>query len=183
MQIRDRIKELRRVPAGSLRPNPRNWRMHPDSQRDALRGILAEVGYAGAVGPRTARRIAGIDRWAFAGGDDARRRGAGAGARRRRARGGQAAGHVRPAGGLGRNQRRGAAALLADVETENEALEKLLGELAAEIPTSADEPHLADASLPAELLQIVIECRGEDEQRDLFQELTGRGLNCRLLNL
>src|ERR1700722_1306622 len=49
MQIRDRIKELRRVPASSLRPNPRNWRTHPANQRDALRGILAEVGYAGAL--------------------------------------------------------------------------------------------------------------------------------------
>ena len=49
MQIRDRIKELRRVPAGELRPNPRNWRMHPSEQQDALRGVLAEVGYANAL--------------------------------------------------------------------------------------------------------------------------------------
>jgi len=49
MKIRDRIKELRRVRATELRPNPRNWRMHPQKQQDALRGILAEVGYADAV--------------------------------------------------------------------------------------------------------------------------------------
>ncbi len=49
MQIRDRIKELRRVPAGELRPNPRNWRAHPQAQHDALRGVLAEVGYADAL--------------------------------------------------------------------------------------------------------------------------------------
>ncbi|MBN2024951.1 MAG: ParB N-terminal domain-containing protein [Pirellulales bacterium] len=49
MQIRDRIKELRRVKASQLRPNPRNWRTHPDRQRDALRGVLAEVGYADAL--------------------------------------------------------------------------------------------------------------------------------------
>lgn len=49
MQIRDRIKELRRVLASELRPNPRNWRAHPDPQRDALRGVLAEVGYADAL--------------------------------------------------------------------------------------------------------------------------------------
>lgn len=49
MQIRDRIKEFRRVRAGDLRPNPKNWRTHPDSQRDALKGILAEVGYADAL--------------------------------------------------------------------------------------------------------------------------------------
>ena len=49
MKIRDRVKELRRVPAGELIPNPKNWRTHPKAQQDALRGILAEVGSAGAV--------------------------------------------------------------------------------------------------------------------------------------
>ena len=48
MKIRDRIKELRRVKASDLHPNPRNWRTHPKQQLDAIRGILAEVGFAGA---------------------------------------------------------------------------------------------------------------------------------------
>lgn len=49
MKLRDRIKELRRVPASELIPNPKNWRTHPKAQQDALRGILAEVGIADAV--------------------------------------------------------------------------------------------------------------------------------------
>jgi len=49
MQIRDRIKELRRVPASELKPNPKNWRVHPEAQANALRGVLAEVGIADAV--------------------------------------------------------------------------------------------------------------------------------------
>lgn len=49
MKIRDRIRELRRVPASELMPNPKNWRTHPKSQQDALRGVLAEVGMADAV--------------------------------------------------------------------------------------------------------------------------------------
>ena len=49
MEIRDRIKDFRRVPASELRPNPRNWRTHPERQRDALRGVLAEIGYADAL--------------------------------------------------------------------------------------------------------------------------------------
>lgn len=49
MHIRDRIKELRRVPAKDLRPSPRNWRVHPQAQADALRGVLAEIGFASAV--------------------------------------------------------------------------------------------------------------------------------------
>ena len=49
MQIKDRIKELRRVKASELIPNPKNWRTHPVAQQDALRGVLAEVGYADAL--------------------------------------------------------------------------------------------------------------------------------------
>src|SRR5688572_21613743 len=49
MNVRDRIKELRRVRAADLRPNPRNWRIHAPEQQDALRGVLAEVGYADAL--------------------------------------------------------------------------------------------------------------------------------------
>ena len=47
--IRDRIKELRRVPASSLKRNPKNWRNHPHAQAQALQGILEEVGYADAL--------------------------------------------------------------------------------------------------------------------------------------
>jgi len=49
MEIRDRIKELRRVAATELRPNPKNWRKHPGRQRDALRGLLQDVGIANAL--------------------------------------------------------------------------------------------------------------------------------------
>jgi len=49
MKIRDRIKELRRVKAAELLPNPKNWRTHPKAQQDALKGILAEVGFADAL--------------------------------------------------------------------------------------------------------------------------------------
>src|SRR5262249_8791497 len=47
--IRDRIRELRRVPASQLRPSPKNWRTHPSAQRDALKGLLAELGYCDAL--------------------------------------------------------------------------------------------------------------------------------------
>jgi site-specific DNA-methyltransferase (adenine-specific)/site-specific DNA-methyltransferase (cytosine-N4-specific) len=48
-QFRDRIVGLRRVRAGDLVPNESNWRQHPQSQQDALRGCLTEIGYADAV--------------------------------------------------------------------------------------------------------------------------------------
>jgi DNA modification methylase len=49
MRVRDRVKKLVRVPAGSLRPNPKNWRTHPKAQANALRGLLGEIGYADAL--------------------------------------------------------------------------------------------------------------------------------------
>jgi len=48
MNIRNRVKSLRMVPASDLRPNPKNWRTHPKAQQDALRGVLAEGGLADA---------------------------------------------------------------------------------------------------------------------------------------
>jgi hypothetical protein len=47
--IRDRVKELRRVRAGDLLANPKNWRLHPSAQRAALEGALREIGFAGAL--------------------------------------------------------------------------------------------------------------------------------------
>jgi DNA modification methylase len=49
LQIRDRIKELRRIKASELLPNPKNWRRHPKAQSDALQGLLTEIGYADAL--------------------------------------------------------------------------------------------------------------------------------------
>jgi hypothetical protein len=49
LSIRDRITELRRVPARELRANPHNFRTHPQAQRDALTGLLKEIGYADAL--------------------------------------------------------------------------------------------------------------------------------------
>jgi ParB-like chromosome segregation protein Spo0J len=48
MNIRNRVKAFRMMPASDLRPNPKNWRTHPKAQQDALRAVLAEVGFADA---------------------------------------------------------------------------------------------------------------------------------------
>jgi DNA modification methylase len=49
LRIRDRIRELRRVPARTLLPNPKNWRRHSKAQAEAWRGLLTQIGYAGAL--------------------------------------------------------------------------------------------------------------------------------------
>lgn len=46
---RNRIKALEYVAASDLTPHPGNWRDHPKAQVEALKGVLAEVGIAGAL--------------------------------------------------------------------------------------------------------------------------------------
>jgi hypothetical protein len=48
-EFRDRIKELRRVPAKMLVANEKNWREHDVRQQDAMLELLSEIGYADAL--------------------------------------------------------------------------------------------------------------------------------------
>ena len=187
MHIRDRIKELRRVSAAKLRPNPRNWRTHPQAQRDALRGVLAEVGYAGAL---LARELPDgslelID------------------------------GHLRaettpemevpvlildlddreaatllavhdPLAGLAEADNQLLADLLAHVETENKAVQSLLDQMAEdhELPEIAETEDGPPPGIEVpEAYQVVVECEDEQQQRTVFERLTAEGLKCRLLTL
>jgi len=187
MQVRDRIQELRRVPANRLRPHPKNWRTHPVAQQDALRGILAEIGYADAL---LARELPDgalelID------------------------------GHLRaevtpnmevpvlvldldeheaakllalhdPLAALAETDREALAGLLGDVETENDAVRKLLDRMqspaadAWEGDSAAGDPPEVDV---AEAFQVVVECDGEAQQKQLYERLTAEGWKCRLLTL
>jgi hypothetical protein len=47
--FRDRIKELRRVPAKELVVNEKNWREHNVRQKDAMLELLSDIGYADAL--------------------------------------------------------------------------------------------------------------------------------------
>jgi hypothetical protein len=47
--IRDRVVELRRIPANQLLPHPHNAREHPEIQREALRAMMQQLGFAGAI--------------------------------------------------------------------------------------------------------------------------------------
>lgn len=48
-RFRDRIVGLRRVRASDILPHPENWRSHPPEQQAALRSVLEQIGFAGAV--------------------------------------------------------------------------------------------------------------------------------------
>jgi ParB-like chromosome segregation protein Spo0J len=188
MQIRDRIKGLRRIKASQLRPHPKNWRTHPQSQQDALRGMLAEIGYADAL---LARELADgtlelID------------------------------GHLRaettpemevpvlivdlddqeaakllalhdPLAGLAEADSDLLADLLKHVETENDAVRALLDQMLTEPELPLDDQATGsgaagEVDVP-EAFQVVIECRDEDEQRTVYQRMTVEGFRCRLLTL
>ncbi len=47
INIRDRIKEFRRVPSTELTDNDKNWRLHPYAQRRVLQELLEKIGIAG----------------------------------------------------------------------------------------------------------------------------------------
>jgi hypothetical protein len=51
---RNRIIETKTVLASSLIANPKNWRVHPKEQADAVRGIIDEIGIVAAL---TARKM------------------------------------------------------------------------------------------------------------------------------
>jgi hypothetical protein len=188
MLIRDRIKELRRVRAGSLRPHPNNWRTHPDRQRDALRGVLAEIGYADAL---LARELLDgslelVD------------------------------GHLRaeltpdavvpvlvldlndaeaatllavldPLAGLAETNQRALDELFKHVEIANEAVHEMLDGLLRDVPACPTPATLPDTlsrevDIP-EAFQVVVHCRDEADQRAVFERLQAEGYKCKLLVL
>ena len=185
MQIRDRIRELRRVKAAELRPNPRNWRTHPQNQRETLQGLLAEIGYADAL---LARELADgslelLD------------------------------GHLRaeatpdvevpvlvvdlndaeaakllalldPLAGLADTDSDALASLLAEVETENEAVQRLLDDLLANGPPGEELAAEPPPEVPVpESFQVLVECESEQQQREVYERMIKDGFACRLLTL
>jgi ParB-like chromosome segregation protein Spo0J len=186
MKVRDRIKELRRVRAGDLRPHPRNWRLHPDSQRNALRGILAEVGFADALLARELPdgQLELID------------------------------GHLRaetlpeqelpvlvldvdeaeankllatldPLSEMAETDRPRMAELIDHLDVDNEDVNALLQTFARE-PTAVPNLKLQPVGPPCEIpqaFQVIVECSDEGEQQKVFEQLTEQGYACRVLTM
>jgi hypothetical protein len=184
MPVLDRIKELRRVRAAELRPNPRNWRMHPDAQRAALEGVLAEIGYADAL---LARELPDgslelID------------------------------GHLRalttpdqlvpvlvldvneteantilatldPLSAMAETSSEHLRALMNELETDNAAIEAMLAALCRDAKLPEIEPGLAgdQSELLRESYHVLVECADESEQRVLLERFNKEGLSCRAL--
>jgi len=185
--IRDRIRELRRVRASELKPNAKNWRTHPRSQQQAIQGILEEVGYADALlarelpdgslelidghlraetTPDTLVPVLVLDV--------------------SEAEAEKILLTHDPLAKLAGVDDRALGSLFASVEIESEALRGMLDNMADRYGIS-----LVDGATPADaveidiptLHQVVVECRDEPQQRELYQRLTEEGHRCRVLTL
>jgi hypothetical protein len=77
-------------------------------------------------------------------------------------------------------------ALLAEVHTESTAVRDLLEELTKQHSSDAAinglPPDRDEVNIP-ESYQVVVECRDEDDQRDLFERMRKEGYRCRVLTL
>jgi hypothetical protein len=180
MQIRDRIREFRRVPASALQQHPRNWRVHPAEQQAALQGVLREIGYANAL---LARELSDgslelID------------------------------GHLRaattpdqlvpvlvldvtaaeadkillthdPLAGLAETNAEQLNALLAEYSFESPAVQHML----AQLTTNEASSHAAPQVQVPELFQVLVHCVNESEQREVYEQLVQAGRDCRVLSL
>jgi hypothetical protein len=183
MKIRDRIRELRRVPASQLQPNPRNWRTHPTSQQDSLKAVLAEVGYADALLARETPEggLMLID------------------------------GHLRaettpdqlvpvlildvdeaeadkllvsldPLAAMAGADDEKLAGLLRTVKTGSAALQDMLTRLAADAQAASESNPPAESSpIPETRYAIVVNCESERQQLELLEQFETAGLDCRAL--
>ena len=191
MNVRDRIRELRRVPARELRPHPRNWRTHSDRQRDVLRGVLAEIGYADALLAReksdgslelidghlraetTPEMLVPVLVLDVDEGEAAK-----------------LLATLDPLANLAGMDRDALAEVLAETTTDSAAVHTLWDELlaatATELPPAAPLPEVAK-DLPLvevpELYQLIVDCADEAEQQGLYEELHERGLKLRVVSL
>jgi hypothetical protein len=184
MQIRDRIKELRRVRADQLRPHPRNWRTHPRAQQDVLRGVLAEIGYADAlvarelpdgtlqlidghlraeVTPQSLVPVLVLDL------DESEAL--------------KLLATLDPLTAMAGTDAEALRSLLADVETDSQAVRAMLDRLLAVEPATAGPAGDEAGVAVPQLFQVVVECQDEAQQQAVFGRLTAEGFTCRVLSL
>jgi hypothetical protein len=48
-RFRNRIVEMKQVPARSIKVHPKNWRTHPETQSKAMEAVLERIGFAAAL--------------------------------------------------------------------------------------------------------------------------------------
>lgn len=183
MLIKDRIKELRRIPASQLIPNPKNWRTHPEKQRNAIQGVLAEIGYADAL---IARELPDGSLMLLDGHlraettpnqevpvlvldlDEAEAD--------------KLLATLDPISAMAGKSDELYADLIAEMETSSAAVRDLLDQTLG-IPEGIESAIPQTEAVIPTIFQIVVDCESEDEQRELYERFRGEGLKCKLINL
>jgi ParB-like chromosome segregation protein Spo0J len=188
MQFRDRVRELRRVPARQLRAHPKNWRTHPPRQREILRTVLAEVGYADALLARelpdgTLELIDGHLRAEITPDTDVPVLVLDLSAEEAY----MLVAVLDPLAAMAEADDERLASLIADIETADEAIRRMLDELFANASRcqrdfSAAGKQPKSVTVP-ESFQILVDCRDESDQRTLYERLTAEGYRCRVLTI
>jgi hypothetical protein len=187
MPFRDRIKELRRVPARALRANPKNWRLHPDVQREALRSVLTEFGYADALLARelpdgSLELIDGHLRAETTPDQEVPVLVLDVSA----AEADKLLAVIDPLVGLAETDGDRLAELVSSIDASSEAIQRMWRDLLPAASSSLNDavspPPPPNIAVP-EAFQLLIDCHDESDQRALFERLSGEGYGCRVLTL
>lgn len=187
--IRDRVTGLRRVRAGDLVPHPQNWRRHSGEQRAALRGLVSEVGFAGAVLTRELDdgRLQIIDGHARSKLDeDAELPCLVTDLSEEEAK--KVLLTFDPLGAMAEADCRLLDELLREVETGSEAVEKMLSALAKKegLYVAEGQSGSESSQKPGEIesrYAILIECDSDASQRKTIEALEAEGYKCRALTV
>lgn len=188
--LNDRIRELRRVKGAELVPHPGNWREHGDSQLAALDGILAEVGIADAVlaFPADGKGADGdfsklmlFDGHARASRDpdqewpvlvtDLTREEAD-----------KMLATLDPIGAMAKTNDASLRALLQSVNSEHAGLNGLLQSLSKAAP-DPDATGGDPGFVHHDQYGVIVMCESESHQRDVFDQLTEGGMDCRVVTV
>lgn len=193
MNVRDRVIELRRVRAGDLLAHPANWRTHPPAQQRALRGVLDEIGFAGAVLARQREdgRLELIDGHLRAETVNPEERVPVLVLDLTAAEADTLLAVFDPISALAGRDQQQLERLLASVPTANENVRELVERIRAEDNAAQArfmnidvQPSLSDRDVAVpESYQVLVDCRDETDQRALDARLTGEGYTCRILTL
>lgn len=181
MNIKNRVKELRTVKASSIRPNPKNWRTHNDKQRDALKGVLAQIGYAVPAIVRelpdgSLQLIDGHLRTETLGDADI----SVAVLDVTEAEADLLLATIDPLSALAGQDDTALVELLQNVNSESAAVMEMLGALVKLPEEGGDGLKDAEPTVVSKF-QIIVDCKDDKEQSALLEELMGRGLEVKSL--
>lgn len=180
--IRNRIVGSDVVLATDLKANPKNWRKHPETQVSALTGVLQDVGWVQEVivNKRTGVLVDGHARVEIAAA-----RGESVPVKYVDLSDGEEAlilATLDPISALAETDTDALAALLEDVNSDNEAVQSLLSQIAQDKDIVPPEKELNDFSDGYQSeWNILIECDDEKQQTKILTELSEKGIKCRAL--